>query len=188
MSYIAEAQDDAEEARRLLQEGQADFTGTGSACTRSWLAAREAETAARLKDPDSAVRALERAYTAFDYASPYERAWTSFFSLTRLGSLAVSTYVRLNHPLLATTAQTVIDSLTPGEEKVGAIIGADLTVAATTSGDYDHAEELASRAVEITKLTEASLARARLQELSRLLERKSQKPTEKLRQQLAEVG
>lgn len=187
MSYIAEARDDVHEALRLLQEAQSDVTGSGSAATRSWLAAREAETAALIGSPDRAVRALERAYTAFDYARPHERSWTGFFGLARLGSLAVSTYIRLEHPLLEPTSRAVINTLAPGEEKVGAIISADLTVAAATGGDYDHAEDLAEHAVAITRLTEATLARDRLRDLARVLQHKAERPAHKLRRQLAAV-
>ncbi|MEU7663760.1 hypothetical protein [Streptomyces lincolnensis] len=56
---------------------------------------------------EGAVRALDRATTAFDYANPdAEQAWIRFYQRPRLDSLTVSTYSQLRHPGLGRVAKT----------------------------------------------------------------------------------
>jgi hypothetical protein len=167
MSYMAEGQGDPDEARSLLIEAQRHVTSPQSAGTRSWLAAREAEVSATLGEIDSTDRALERAFVAFDYASPHrERPWTSFFNASRMGSMAVSAYVRLRHRALEHTAASVLESLSAGENKVRAIVYADLATAATVSGDFERALELVNESLGTALRTETSVARQHLNDLA----------------------
>jgi hypothetical protein len=167
MSYMAETQDDPEEARSLLIEAQHHAIAAHSAGTRSWLAAREAEISATLGDTSSTDRALERAFVAFDYASPHrERPWTSFFNASRMGSMAVSSYVRLRHHALESTAASVLESLSAGENKVRAIVYADLATAAAEAGDFERALDLVSESLDTAMRTETSVAKHHLSDLA----------------------
>jgi len=169
-SYLAESQGNFRQARDLLVGAQEPVRGPNSATTRSWLAAREAEIRGWLREGTDALRALERATTAYDYARPqHERAWTAFFTPSRLGSMAVTTYTRIDHPRLAATADTVLATLGPSDVKGKAIILADLATAAIHGGDYYRAADLAGRALIGTTTQEVSIGADRLRALRRLI-------------------
>jgi transcriptional regulator with XRE-family HTH domain len=169
-SYLAEFTGNDRQAVDLLTQGQARVRSRSSAATRAWLAAREAEIHARLGQGNAALVALERALTAYDYARPqHERAWTAFFTPSRLGSMTVTAYTRLNHPELRNTADGVIASLGPGEAKVKAVILADVATAAIHGGDYDQGAMFATDALAVTKSHEASLGADRLRHLGSLI-------------------
>ncbi len=170
MSYMSDTQADPEESRRILTQAQCYVTGPNSAATRSWLAAREAEACAALGDEHGTDRALERAYVAFDYAAPrHERVWTSFFSASRMGSMAVSAYVHLQHRALDRTAAAVLTALSPSENKVKAIVYADLATAAVQARDYERATTFVENSLDTTIRTETSIARGRLRALGRAI-------------------
>jgi hypothetical protein len=165
-SYVAEADGDLPAALDLLVSAQSYTRSDRNAGTRSWLAAREAEVAAAMSDSLTALRALERALTAYDYAHPYdERSWTGFFTPSRLGSMAVTTYARLNHPDLGSTTEAVIGSLPTIEVKTRAIILADVATAAVLHGDHDRGVELGHRALDQALTQEVTVARQRLRHL-----------------------
>jgi len=169
-SYLAEAAGHRQQARDLLVAAQQHATSPTSAATRSWLAAREAEVRADLAETTGALTALERAKTAYDYARPqHERAWTAFFTGSRLGSMAVTTYTRLDHRDLDATADGVLAALSTNEAKTKAIILADLAAAAVHRGTYDHAATLATDALAVTTSQEVSLGADRLRHLRRLI-------------------
>ncbi|MGH2604394.1 MAG: hypothetical protein ACRDJ9_34020, partial [Dehalococcoidia bacterium] len=126
-SYLAESTGDQAQAREMLAAAQRQSRAPSSAATRAWLAARESEVRATMSEGTDALRALDRATTAFDYARPqHERAWTAFFTSSRLGSMAVTTYTHLSHPRLGATADSVLAGLGPDDAKIKAIILADL--------------------------------------------------------------
>jgi hypothetical protein len=165
-SYFAEAAGDLPAAQDLLASGQSYARSECNAGTRSWLAAREAEVAAALRDRTAALRALERSLTAYDYAHPYhERPWTSFFTPSRLGSMVITTYAYLDHPDLDTTAEAVIGSVPTAEVKARAIILADLAAAALKRGEFDQGAELGHRALNQTLTQEVTVARQHLRQL-----------------------
>lgn len=162
-SYLAASRNDTAPAVRLLQQAGEYVPGSSAAATRSWLSAREAEELARLGDEPRALRAVERALTAFDFARPRsERPWTVFFSASRLGSMTVSTYMTLRHRDTTVAADSLLASLPPTNNKVRAIVLSDLTVNAAQAKDYDRATALASDAIKLTTQTETSMAKQRL--------------------------
>ncbi|MGH3738286.1 MAG: hypothetical protein ACRDT6_22170 [Micromonosporaceae bacterium] len=170
-SYLAEAAGERSQARDLLAAAQQHTRAPTSAATRSWLAAREAEVRASLHETTDALRALDRATTAYDYARPqHERAWTAFFSSSRLGSMAVTTFTRLDHPRLGPTADSVLEGLGPNDAKVKAIILADLATASIHRHSYDQGADLASRALTATTTQEVSIGADRLRGLRRLIQ------------------
>jgi hypothetical protein len=104
------------------------------------------------------------------YARPqHERSWTAFFTGSRLGSMAVTTYTRLNHPRLGDTADSVLDGLGPNEAKVKAIILADLATASIHREEYDGGTSLATRALAVVTSQEASIGADRLRSLRGLI-------------------
>lgn len=190
LSYMSDTQGDPEESHRILTQAQRYVTGPSSAATRSWLAAREAETCAALGDERGTDRALERAYVAFDYANPLrERVWTSFFSASRMGSMAVSAYVHLQHSALEQTATSVLAALSSSENKVKAIVYADLAAAALQVRDYEQATAFVEHSLDTTVRTETSIAKDRLRILARTLPRQpNDARVRQLRDQLATLA
>jgi transcriptional regulator with XRE-family HTH domain len=169
-SYLAASRNDTAPAARLLQQAKEYVPGASAPATRSWLAAREAEELARLGDETGALRAVERALTAFDFARPRsERPWTAFFSASRLGSMTVSAYTTLHHRDAAAVADSLLISLSPMENKVRAIVLSDLTINAAQTNDYDRAITLIPDAIELTTRTETTLAKQRLLALATTL-------------------
>ena len=169
-SYLAESSGDLRQARDMLAAAQEYTRAPSSAATRSWLAAREAEVRASLRESTDALRALDRATTAYDYARPqHERAWTPFFTGSRIGSMAVTTYTRLDQPRLSPTADAVLAALGPNDAKVKAIILADLATASIHREAYDRGAVLATRALAATTSQEVSIGADRLRSLRRLI-------------------
>lgn len=152
-----------EAARGMLAAAQEHVLGRGYAAARSWLAAREAEEAAALGDRDGAVRSLDRATTAFDYADPdAEQAWIRFYQRPRLDSLTVSTYSRLRHPDLEATAQAALTHLGDDDSKVRIAVLADVATGYLVSGDVDQGVEVGHRFVQAAAETPTTMGRERL--------------------------
>lgn len=161
-SYLVSAQGDAHQAVRMLDSATRHVRGSAPT-TQAWLAARQAEECSTVGDADGALQALDRAVTVFDYARPrVERAWTSFFTASRLGSLTVSTYGRLGHRETDSAASSLLRSLAPIENKVRALVLADLATTAVRRGDLDRTADLVSESAPLAVRTEASLAVDRL--------------------------
>ena len=188
-SYVASARNDITSAVRLLRQAEECVPGNSSPAARSWVAARAAEELARLGDDTASLRALERAFTAFDFARPRtERVWTGFFTATRLGSLTVSTYTALNHPDATAVADSLLKSLCPIGNKARAIALADLTVLAVRTKDFDRANALVEKAVDVTARTGTRIARQRLLTLASTLTTSSNPgATSALRDHIASV-
>lgn len=168
-SYLLASQDKSDEAVNILARAGEHVRGSAPT-TQAWVAARQAEEAARIGDLTTVERALERAFTAYDYARPHhERPWTSFFGASRLGSLAVSSYGRLGHRDTDSLAGSLLKSLSPSETKVRALVVSDLALSAATKADYDRADALTSQALPLAVRYEASLAQDRLWELTEKL-------------------
>jgi transcriptional regulator with XRE-family HTH domain len=169
-SYLAASRNDITPAIDLLQQAEDCVPGNSAPATRSWIAAREAEELGRLGDETGALRALERAFTAFDFARPRtERVWTGFFTTNRLGGLTVATYIALNHKDATAAADSLLVSLSPIENKARAFALADLTTLAVRTKDFDRANALGHDAIDVTIRTESSIARQRLLTLASTL-------------------
>lgn len=170
-SYMVEAEGDLRTARELLTQAQCNTRGEHSAATRSWLAAREAEVDAAQGDTIAALRALDRSMTAYDYAHPHqERPWTGFFTPTRLGSMAITTYARLEREELDAAAESVVASMPATDAKIKAVILADIAIAALQRGQLDQAAQFGREALDATLAREAGLGRQRLSDLRQMIQ------------------
>ncbi|MGW5741602.1 hypothetical protein [Amycolatopsis sp. NPDC003861] len=168
-SYLLSSSGDARGAVRMLADASQQVRGSDAA-TQAWILAKLAEEEAAVGNAPSALRSLDQAVVVFDYASMGgARPWTSFFTANRLGSLAVSTYGRLHHRETDQLAATLLDSLAPTENKVRALVLADLATSAARGGDYDRVDALTSEAAPLATRTEATLAIDRLWEVVELL-------------------
>jgi tetratricopeptide (TPR) repeat protein len=185
-SYLLSSQGDTAAAARMLADAAGQVRGTDPA-THAWILARRAEEEAASGDVSAAMRALDQAVTVFDYApSGPTRPWTSFFTENRLGSLAVSTYGRVNHHETDSAAADLLGSLTPSETKVRALVLADLATSAARSGDYDRVHSLTDESAPLATRTEASLAIDRLWEVVDLLPEQRTGTAGQTREQLTE--
>lgn len=159
-------------AREMLSQAQQQVRGAGYATARAWLSAREAEEAAKAGDREGALRALERARTAFDYADPgAEQAWVAFFRSPRLASMAVSTLAQLRHPDLTAEADASLAALAGDEAKIRCSVLGDAAGAYLVAGDVDQAVEVGERALEATIQDDTTMGRIRLHALANALPR-----------------
>lgn len=160
----------ADKAREMLAAAQEHVRGAGYAAARSWLAAREAEEAAASGDREGAVRALDRATTAFDYANPdAEQAWIRFYQRPRLDSLTVSTYSQLRHPGLGQAAEDALTHLGDDDSKVSIAVLSDAATGYVLSGDVDRGVEVGRRFVDAATTTPTTMGRQRLASMAALL-------------------
>jgi hypothetical protein len=160
----------ANRARTMLADAQEHVRGPGYATARSWLSAREAEEAARLGDRDGALRAIERATTAFDYADPEaEQAWVRFFRRARLGSMAISAYSRIGHPDLPAVIAEALSALGDDDAKIRCSVLGDSALGWLAAGDAEQAVEVGGRALVATVEDDTTMGRARLAALAQRL-------------------
>lgn len=184
-SYLLSTQERPQDALTVLAEANQHVRGR-SATTQAWIAGRHAEEAARIGHHEMAERSLDQAFTAYDYARPYqERSWTSFFVPSRLGSLAISTYGRIQHPATDQLATSLLASLPPANNKLRAIVLADLALSAARNSDLDKAQQLATEAMPLALSTEGSMAQDRLWELTEALPTDSAGTANQIRTQIS---
>ncbi|MFJ6740244.1 helix-turn-helix domain-containing protein [Streptomyces sp. NPDC091279] len=169
MGYASYAVDGGK-AREMLVTAQGHVRGAGYATARAWLAGREAEEAAALGDREGALRSVERAMTAFDYADPdAEQAWVHFCQRPRLDSLVVSTYARLRHPALEQAAQDSLDHLGDDRSMTSIAVLSDAANGYLVSGNVEQGVELGHRFVDATTARPSTPGRKRLRSLAELL-------------------
>ncbi|MFE0021889.1 hypothetical protein [Amycolatopsis sp. NPDC059021] len=167
-SYLAASDDDSPGAVRMLVDASQRVRGADPS-TQAWILARLAEEEAAVGNASAALRAMDQAAVVFDYATSESRPWTSFFGPNRFGSLAVSTYGRVAHRETDQLASTLLSSLAPTENKVRALVLADLAQSAVRGGNFDRVEELTAKAAPLATKTEATLAVDKLWEVVEML-------------------
>jgi len=185
-SYLLGGQGHGAAAVRILDDASSQIRG-GAPVTQAWISARQSEELANLGEHTAALRALDHAVTAYDYAPPGgERPWTCFFTPTRFGSLAVSTYGRMDHPDTDDAADTLLRSMASSENKVKALVLADLATSAARGQDYDRVQSLSQRSAHLAVRTECSLAIDRLWDLAETLSASTPGTGRQIKNQLVE--
>lgn len=122
----------------LLSQAANDVRGHGNATAAAWVFGRRAEEAAAAGDEAGALRALDRARFAYDFADhTSEQAWVRFVTPYRMDSLALSVYGQLRRPELTSTADTAVDRLGDGLPDGGVVVLGDLASALLRGGDVD---------------------------------------------------
>jgi transcriptional regulator with XRE-family HTH domain len=154
------------EAEELLEEAQTYVAGTPYLTTYAWLRGRKAEVSALARRSTDALRALDDAIGAFDYAKPTEeRAWTAFFDRGRLGSIEIATHARLHRGDEVQAAAAEVLRFMPPVEKRKAIVLAGIADARAELGDLEGAGQYGREALAMAVETESSVA---LQQLAAL--------------------
>ncbi|GHF21109.1 hypothetical protein GCM10014715_89200 [Streptomyces spiralis] len=121
-----------------LAQAARDVRGHGNATAAAWVLGRHAEEAAVAGDEMGALRALERARFAYDFADhTSEQAWVRFVTPYRMDSLALSVYGQLGRPELTSAADTAVDRLGDELPDGGVVVLGDLASALLRGGDVD---------------------------------------------------
>ncbi|MEV0469168.1 helix-turn-helix transcriptional regulator [Streptomyces prunicolor] len=122
----------------LLSQASRDVRGHGNATAAAWVLGRHAEEAAAVGDEMGALRALDQARFAYDFADhTSEQAWVRFVTPYRMDSLALSVYGQLRRSELTATADTAVDRLGDELPDGGVVVLGDLASALLRGGDVD---------------------------------------------------
>ncbi|ELS55764.1 helix-turn-helix transcriptional regulator [Streptomyces viridochromogenes] len=122
----------------LLSQASQDVRGHGNATAAAWVLGRHAEESAAAGDETGALRTLDRARFAYDFADhTSEQAWVRFVTPYRMDSLALSVYGQLGRPELTSTANTAVDRLGDELPDGGVVVLGDLASALLRGGDVD---------------------------------------------------
>ncbi|MGW6458729.1 helix-turn-helix domain-containing protein [Streptomyces sp. NPDC055078] len=173
LTYASYGTADPTQAIDLLTQAARDVRGPGAATAAAWVHARHAEEAAKAGEPGStttALRALDRARTAYDYADhTTEHAWTRFMSPARLDALVLSAYGHLAHPELTEAANAATERLGSERSDAGVVILGDIATALLQGGDLDQGVHVAREFAAATVARPNTMGRDRAQAiLSRL--------------------
>ncbi|MEW1700937.1 transcriptional regulator [Streptomyces sp. NPDC091278] len=124
----------------LLRQAAQDVRGHGNAAAAAWVHGRYAEEAALLGDSTEALKALDRARFAYDFADhTSEQAWVRFVTPYRMDSLTLSVYGQLRRVELTITADDAIARLGGGLPEGGVVVLGDLAIALLRGGNIDQA-------------------------------------------------
>ncbi|MFD3580989.1 helix-turn-helix transcriptional regulator [Streptomyces sp. NPDC058683] len=138
LTYASYGAPTPREKLRLLSQAAQDVRGHGNATAAAWVFGRHAEEAAALGDDAEALRALERARFAYDFADPTsEQAWVRFVTPHRMDSLALSVYGQLGRPELTAMASSAVERLGEGLSDGGVVVLGDLASALLRGGDAE---------------------------------------------------
>ncbi|MFF3750358.1 helix-turn-helix transcriptional regulator [Streptomyces sp. NPDC002018] len=153
LTYASYGAATPKKALELLSQAAQDVRGHGNATAAAWVHGRQAEEAAQTGDETGAMRALERARFAYDFADHVnEQAWVRFVTPYRMDSLALSVYGHLRRKELTTTADSAVARLGEALPDSGVVVLGDLASALLRGGDVDrgvyvsHAFAAAARA------------------------------------------
>ncbi|WP_412078840.1 helix-turn-helix domain-containing protein [Streptomyces xanthophaeus] len=146
----------------LLTEAAAHVRGPGNAAAAAWIHGRHAEEMAGIGDSTSALRALDRARVAYDYADPMaEQAWVQFMSPARMDALALSVLGQLTHPELEEVATAATRRLGGELSDAGVVILGDLAAALLRGSDVEQGVDVARKFAAAATARPNTMGRAR---------------------------
>ncbi|MFJ9085900.1 helix-turn-helix domain-containing protein [Streptomyces sp. NPDC102384] len=154
-------------ALEMLSQAAQDVRGHGNATAAAWALGRYAEEAAQAGDDDGAIRALEQARFAYDFADhTTEQSWVRFVTPYRMDSLALSVYSELKRRELTITADAAVERL--GEElpDSGVVVLGDLASALLRGGDADRGAYVARQFAAAAESKPNTMGRQRAQNIA----------------------
>lgn len=158
-SYGANAPSRAVE---LLTKAAQHVRGPGNGAAAAWIHARHAEEAANSGDDTAALRALDRARIAYDFADyTAEQAWVQFMTPARMDSLVLSVYGQLAHQQLSEAAADTMKRLGQDLSDSGVVVLGDLAHALLQGGDIDHGGQVARQFATAAQTRPTTMGRAR---------------------------
>ncbi|QOV43064.1 helix-turn-helix domain-containing protein [Streptomyces chromofuscus] len=138
LAYASYGASTPNKAVELLSQAAQDVRSHGNATAAAWVHGRHAEEAANAGDDTGALRALDRARVAYDFADhTAEQAWVRFMTPYRLDSLALSVYGQLGRQELNETANDAVRRLGNALPESGVVVLGDLAAALLHGGDVD---------------------------------------------------
>ncbi|MFF8847953.1 helix-turn-helix domain-containing protein [Streptomyces sp. NPDC015127] len=163
-AYTSYGTTSPEKASKLLAEAAQHVRGPGNAAAAGWIYGRLAEEAANTGDETNALRALDRARFAYDFADhTSEQAWVRFMTPYRMDSLALSVYGRLGRQELAETADHAVDRLGRELPEAGVVVLGDLATALLRGGDLDQGVYVSRQFAAAAEARPTTMGRARAQ-------------------------
>jgi transcriptional regulator with XRE-family HTH domain len=154
-------------AMELLSQASLDARGPGNATAAAWTLGRLAEEAAQSGDKTGALRALDQARFAYDFADhTSEQAWVRFVTPYRMDSMALSVYGELKHHELATTADHVVEGLGEALPDSGVVVLGDLAAALLRGGDMDRGIHVARQFASAAESKPNTMGRQRARSIA----------------------
>ncbi|MEV7288336.1 helix-turn-helix transcriptional regulator [Streptomyces sp. NPDC093252] len=167
----------------LLSQATQDVRGRGNAAAAAWVFGRHAEERAALGDGTGALRALERAHVAYDFADhASEQSWVRFITPYRMDSLSLSVYGQLGRFELTAMADTAVDRLGKGLSASGVVVLGDLSAALLRGGDVDRGVHVARQFVAASQAKPNTMGRQRARAVAHNLPEQERELVHHLRQ------
>lgn len=162
LGYASYGADTPSRAAELLARAAQDVRGPGNGAAAAWIHARHAEEAANTGDDTAALRALDRARIAYDFADyTTEPAWVQFMTPARMDSLVLSVYGQLGHQQLSEAAADTMERLGQDLSDSGVVILGDLAHALLRGGDIGHGIYVANQFAAAAQTRPNTMGRAR---------------------------
>ncbi|MEV6678566.1 helix-turn-helix transcriptional regulator [Streptomyces erythrochromogenes] len=162
LGYASYGADTPSRAVELLAKAAQDVRGPGNGAAAAWIHARHAEEAANTGDNTAALRALDRARIAYDFADhTAEQAWVQFMTPARMDSLVLSVYGQLGHQQLSEAAADTMERLGQDLSDSGVVILGDLAHALLQGGDIGHGVHVAHQFAAAAQTRPNTMGRAR---------------------------
>ncbi|WP_258945790.1 helix-turn-helix domain-containing protein [Actinomadura luteofluorescens] len=158
-------------ALRALERAGDLLPDEGESATRAWLLGRRAEEAAALGD-SSAHGLIEKASDLMVDAHPQaERSWTRCLESPRFSHqrLTVATRLGDEHAVYEEIEHMVTSAVDPAQKKTGRML-ASVGLALTAIGDAEEGVRFGERAIEAVRVSRATYAMNRLNELGSALQ------------------
>ncbi|MFE6031012.1 helix-turn-helix domain-containing protein [Streptomyces niveus] len=154
-------------ALEMLSQAAQDVRGHGNATAAAWAWGRYAEEAAQSGDDAGALRALEQARFAYDFADhTSEQAWVRFVTPYRMDSLTLSVYGELKRQELTVTADSAVERLGKGLPESGVVVLGDLASALLRGGDVDRGVYVARQFAAAAESKPNTMGRQRAQSIA----------------------
>ncbi|GGZ95030.1 helix-turn-helix domain-containing protein [Streptomyces echinoruber] len=162
LAYASYGAATPEKAAELLAQAAKGVRGPGNAAAAAWIYGRLAEEAASAGDGTNALRAMDRARFAYDFADhTAEQAWVRFVTPYRIDSLALSVYGQLGRPELNETADHAVDRLGRELPEAGVVVLGDLASALLRGGDVEQGVYVSRQFAAASDARPTTMGRAR---------------------------
>ncbi len=183
LTYASYGSPTPQERLELLSRAAGDVRGHGNATAAAWVHGRHAEETAQFGDATGALRALDRARFAYDFADhTSEQAWVRFVTPYRMDSLALSVYGQLRRQELTIMADTAVKRLGTGLPDGGVVVLGDLASALLRGGDVDQGVYVARQFASATHAKPNTMGKERARTVASWLPDSEQELARCLRQ------
>ncbi|MFD8460514.1 helix-turn-helix domain-containing protein [Streptomyces antimycoticus] len=167
LGYASYGAATATKALEMLSQAAQDVRGRGNATAAAWALGRYAEEAAQSGDDAGALRALEQARFAYDFADhTSEQAWVRFVTPYRMDSLTLSVYGELKRQELTVTADSAVERLGKELPDSGVVVLGDLASAFLRGGDVDRGVYVAHQFAAAAESKPNTMGRQRAQSIA----------------------